>query len=477
MAQKSELEVDSDHLEKRFRGASSKLSEKINENLFIAFKITDKKTSALVGYDANFNQKFSLPLQHGDNSHPMFKYNPETNKIFVMETYGFPGSLKHRNIIAKVYNIQGKLEKEKVIPVEIPMVEPIFSHTYLSGFSENGKYFYFLERKPLLGGVQKLTVYDLNLVQLYTKSIKVNADENIHDIAIGDDGGFVMVVPSSKNKVRFIKYDSKGKDNGQVVAQHKVTRQETFTNYKLKLVGDRVLVAAEKDFTKTELMAIHLYDVDFTTKTAKVYITKEFAPSYVTELYKNIIDDEVLNGGKFFTKKIDRPTSLKDREVTNILVEGDAIYLVTEALSIRKTTTHSSRGSRPGMDILMADDILVSAFENGENKWNSVIVRNFFLSNIPTWEPLKTIVHQNAKSINLLTPEFPREDATDISMYARTINKATGQVSKPARISPKAFYNYGNYACWLNPGTLVLFRTRDVKLLGKGFAFDRITLP
>ncbi|WP_066838747.1 hypothetical protein [Rufibacter ruber] len=487
-AQKFELEVKSDYKNKVVPVVHRKASEKINDNLFLMFKEIDKKKAAIVGYDANLNQKFSIPLEHGQYTDPLFKYHAESNQIFVVESYGRPNAYtkKGHGFKASVYDVEGKLVKQKEVALDLPLLHPTLSSSHRVGFSENGKYFYTLEQYPKKGKDALVALYDINLEELYKKEFKTGTNEEIETSALADDGGLVLVVSNSKDKdrVKFTKLSTAGKEAAQVAVKHQTAEKESFGHYKLKLAGERAIVTTEKNLNRSELVAIHVYDIDFTAKNAKLYKSKEFNKEYVAQLYSKVNDKDVLNGGKTFSKKFDRPKTIKLMWVSEILIDGSSIYLVSEAINNTSSTTtttstipgtNHTRTTTKSTPLQYAEDILITGFEAGENKWNSIIGRNLVLRDLPGADMMKALVSQNKNEIYIITSEAPKGEAKDMSSYTRVVNKATGDISSPKRISENSYMTFTNFACWLAPDKVVLLRSNQIKF-GKGYSLNKVAL-
>ncbi|QHL88102.1 hypothetical protein GU926_11935 [Nibribacter ruber] len=502
-AQKIELTVKSDYKNKLIPVTGNRASEKVNDNLFLMFRETDKKKAAIVGYDATtLAPTFSIPLEHGQYSRPLFKYNAETSQVFVIESYARTNiyTKKGHGFKASVYDLQGKLVKTKDVAIDIPLLSPlvmprafkapapalaptVFS-SYAVNFSENGKYLYTLENSPKKGKGALLTVYDINLEEVVKREVKTSANEDIEASAITNDGEMILVLADQKEKATVLKLDAKGKDASRIALKHQLANRETFGNYNIKIAGARVLVTAEKNFNKSELMAIHVYDVDFATRAAKLYASKEFDKGYVAQLYGKVNDKDVLHGGQMLSKKFDRPKTIKSMNVKQILVDGSTIYLVSEAINNTSTTRTTSMPagtsgatttSTKTIPLIFAEDILITKFEGGVNTWNSVIGRNFMVRDMQAADMTHSIVNQNSTSIHLITSESSR-DKNNISAYARTIDKTTGEVSSPKRINEGKFVTFSNFACWLSPDQVVLFRTNKIAFGKGGYSLEKVSL-
>ncbi|WP_192822665.1 hypothetical protein [Rufibacter sp. LB8] len=487
LAQRSELEVKTNYKKNGIPRVSARMSDKVNDNLFLMFKEIDKKKSAIVAYDANLTEKFNIPLTYGEDASPLFKYSPTAEKIFVVESYGKtnPYSKKGHGFIASVYDAQGKQLKQKTVELDIPRISPTLEASHEAQFSENGQYFYTLEKEGRKGEGPVLTVYDLQLETLFKKEIKLGAKEKIEASAIGNDGGVVAVLSDAKTTAKFIKLDTKGKEVARLAVKHSLQNREAIDHYTLKLVGDRALIAAEKVFNKSELMAIHLFDADFSAKTTKLYKTKEFNTEYVAQVYGKVHDKDVLNGGKTFSKKFDRPKNITFMAVQEIIIDGANIYLVSEGIK-HKTSVSTSTTPVAGVSGQMktttkytplqyAEDILITSFENGENKWNSLIGRTMLLRDLGGADMLKAMVNHNSQALHIITSESPKGEQKDISLYARSVNKATGEISSPKRIKEGSFITYTNFACWLDSNKVVLFRSNQVAF-GKGYTLEKVAL-
>lgn len=502
-AQKIELTVKSDYKNKVIPVTGKRASEKVNDNLFLMFKEIDKKKSAIVGYDATtLTQKMTIPLEYGQYSRPLFKFNPESNQIFVLESYARSNiyTKKGHDFKASVYDLQGKLVKTKEVTLDIPLLSPLVMpkafkapvsavvpsvlSTYEVNFSENGKYLYVLEKAPKKGKGALLFVYDINLEELVKKEVKTGANEDIEASAITNNGEMVLVIADKKDKAAFLKLDATGKELSRVPAQHKVGPKESFGSYNIKIAGERVLVTTEKNFNTSELMAIHVFDLDFTNKASKLYKTKEFDKGYVAQLYNKVNDKDVLHGGQMLSKKFDRPKLIKSMKVQQILVEGSSIYLVSEAINNTSTTrttsmpvgtTGQTTTSSKTIPLIFAEDILVTKFEGGENTWNSVIGRNFMVKDLRAADMTQSMVSQSNTNIHILTTESSR-DKNNISAYARTVNKATGEISSPKRINENKFVTFSNFACWLSPDQVVLLRTNKAFAGNGGYSLEKVSL-
>lgn len=422
------------------------MNQKIDDRLFLVYNFSIKGKAAFIGYDDSLKEVFRIDLENYDY-YPQVSYNKEADQILVI---GISHKKAAFNIAAKIYDTKGKLVKQE--DISLPGKASSLQNTTIS---EDGRYFAIFQKVGKKEQDILASVYDFSLSKKLSKEMKAKDKESFIASKINSQGAVLLASSLTDEQMAFYKLDLQGQES-QITAKKSISGKEVYDSYLVKVAGDRLVLAAEKNF-RNELTGIDIFDVDFATRQVNTLQSIEFNAENVKKMYDKVNEEHIINKSySLLSSKFVKPEHLASVSMQHLIVDKERICVVSESIQSDLTSKQKT--------VYFANDILITAFTSKENSWNSVIGRTMFCGDPRLGlASLLTSVYLQDGRLQVLTSEYKMKTTDDVSSYLRTVDMQTGMVSAPRRLIADSFWTNSSFTSWLKPNQLVLFSTSKVK--------------
>jgi hypothetical protein len=443
----------------------------INSDLFVQFS-REYGGNYIFGMNRNFDEKFRIILYEND-FFPELEYSKASNRIFVIEK-GIREEITKNKL--RVFDTTGleiadttiTFEKEKCI-TEVKM-------------HPEGKHLMLVAHTGKKGKNRFVRIFDENLKELFSQEFADAEGKEIINYAINRDGKFCIIFKNAAGSMVYEEYNSDGQPAGKYSSGRKFSGYEEYSQSLLVYYKDK-LYTAYSLYEGGALNTIVFEILNNKEKSVKSFTSEVFTKDLVKSMYEKVDAEKVMNPNyNFLTDRYKKPSSLKNFEIVNLLVDDEGLYVVSECLYSDKMTTSVSRKKdmingmtkvkASYLDVFYAEDIMVSAFTetSGKNIWNSIIGRRTMNHEgmthkvIRGWSGIQSESYLDKNDIRVVTAEFQKEDIYSGSLYLRRVNRQTGKVNAPEIFVKKTYFYCRNFSAWLDDKHFIFLR-----IIQKGF--------